>query len=55
MVCEVDDKMNVIKTIKTNFNSNQVCSLTLILEKGNYVVVGQIYPFNKNKQNKFSE
>ena len=55
MICQVDDKMNIIKTIKTNFNSNQVSSLSLLLEKGTYVLVGQMYPFNNNKQYKFPD
>lgn len=53
MLCEVDEKMNIIRTIKTNFNSNQVCSLSINLDKGRYVVVGQIHPFRNSKQYHF--
>ncbi len=50
MVCEVDKNGLPIRTIKTNFNAQQVCSVSLDLEKGMYAVVGQIYPFRATKK-----
>jgi hypothetical protein len=49
MICEIDEFNQPTNCIKTNFNAQQVCSISVKLPKGRYAFIGQIYPFRVNK------